>query len=247
MLQKLFVIAVLVSVSAFFFTATTGYADATASDIDLDIGISYEGKGVSGRLAPHFSDDPAIGGDLSLQWREFRVGVRAARYLGLFSLIGGSGHTTFSADMRKEVGDYDLDVAYSYVRMESSLPSWWPWRDGNRHELFLKAGYYLTDRLHPYALAGGILAGDAVVTIGGVGSVIRFPLNRRVDFIADGYAATSLLSHNSGDRTAFGKVSGSLLITFQSLPISLKTGLNVFKQIDDEYKVWTALAAHYTF
>ena len=247
MLQKLFITIALVFVSAIFFTATTVYADTAASDIDLDIGISYEGRGVSGRLAPHFSSDPAIGGDLSLQWREFRAGVRVARYLGLFSLIGNSGHTAFSADMRKKVGNYNFDFGYSYVRMQSVLPSWLPWVAGNRQEVFLRAGYPRTDRWYPYALGGAVLAGNAIVTVGGIGSVIRFPLNRRVDFVMDGYAATSLLSYNSGDWTAFGKVSSSLLITFQRVPISLRIGLNAFKQIDDEYKVWTAFTAHYTF
>ena len=246
MLQKLFIIAALF-VSAVFFIVTTGYADTIISDINLDFGINYEGKGSSGWLTPHFSHDPAIGGYSLLQWREFRAEVLVARYLGFLSLIGDSGHTTFSAHMRKKVGTYDLDFGYSHVRMESVLPSWLPWITGNRQEIFLKAGYQRTGRWYPYALGGGVLAGDAIAVVGGIGSVIRFPVSRRIDFVADGHAATSLFGHDSGDYMVFGKVSGSFLFAFQRFPISLKGGLHVFKKVGDNHKAWTVFTASYTF
>ena len=246
MLQKLFIIATLF-VSAVFFTVTTGYANTTTSDINLDFGITHEGKGSSGWLTPHFSRDRAIGGYSLLQWREFRAEVRVARYLGLLSLIGDSGHTTFSAYMRKKFGTYDLDFGYSNVRTESVLPSWLPWITGNRQEIFLKAGYQRTGLWYPYALGGGVLAGDAIAAVGGIGSVIRFPVSRRIDFVADGHAAASLFGHDSGDYMVFGKVSGSFLVAFQRFPISLKAGLHIFKKAGDKHKAWTALTASYTF
>ena len=246
MLQKLFITVVLF-VLVVFFTVTDGYADTATPDINLDFGISYEGKGSSGQLTPHFSRDPAIGIYSLLQWREFRAEVRVARYLGLLSLIGDSGHTTFSAHMRKKVGTYDLDFGYSYVRMQSLLPSWLPWITGNRQEIFLRTGYQRTDLWYPYALGGAVFAGDAMTTVGGIGSVIRFPVNQRIDFVADGHVATSLFGHNSGDHMVFGRVSGSFLTALQRFPISLKIGLHAFKQTGDEYKMWIALTAFYTF
>ena len=246
MLQKLFIIATLF-VSAVFFTVTTGYADTTTSDINLEFGINYDGKGSSGWVTPHFSRDPAVGGYSLLQWREFRAELHVARYLGLLSLVGDSGHTTFSAYMRKKSGIYDLDFGYSNVRVESDFPSWLPWITGNRQEIFLKAGYQRTGRWYPYALVGGVLAGDAIAVVGGIGSVIRFPVSRRIDFVADGHTAASLFGHDRGDYMVFVKASGSLLITFQKFPIPLKAGLHIFKKVGDKHNAWTALTAYYTF
>lgn len=225
---------------------SVGYADT----LDVHLGVFSESKGVSGDLLPHFSSDRAVGGVLAVRWREYVFGIETAKFIGLRSMLGTSGHTTLFANTQRKIRTYDVDLRYNYIRMESMMPSWWPWTDNNCHEVVMKLSYPKTDRWHPYALAGlasteGALSGTFTV-VGGAGSVVFFPVTQRIDFTMDTFAAIFLFSL-SQERKIFGKVSGSFSFEFETLPLTLEAGLHLFKDLGHTSKTWTDLSLLYTF
>ena len=224
-----------------------GYAD-TVDTLDLHLGVFSGSKGVSGDLMPHFSSDRAVGGAIAVEWRAYMLGIESAKFIGLRSMLGTSGHTTLFAKTQRKIGKYDTDVWYNYLHMHSMMPSWWPWTDDNCHEVIMQIHYPTTGKWHPYALAG-LLATEGALsdtfTVVGGGATAVFPVNRRIDFTADVFAAAFLFSL-SDQRKFFGKAGGFFSFDFMTLPLSHQAGLDVFKVLGDETKAWTTLRVLYT-
>ena len=244
-MQKNFV-ALVAFLAVNIVTPFVGYADT----LDVYLGVFSESKGVSGYLTPHFSSDPAVGGSLAAEWREYVVGVETAKFVGLRSMLSTSGHTTIFVNTQRKIRSYDADVQYNYIRMQSMMPSWWPWNDNNCHEVVVKIRYPKTDKWHPYALTGIAVAEDAwldtFTIVGGAGSTATFPVTQRINFVVDAFVATFLFSV-SQERKVFGKADGSFLFNLKTLPLSFKAGLHAFKELGDEYRTWTDLSLLYTF
>ena len=246
MIQKSFVLFVAVLLVGA--VALRGYAD-TEDALDVHLRVFSGSKGVSGDLMPHFSSDRSVGGAIAAEWRAYMLGIETAKFIGLRSMLGTSGHTVLFAQTQRKIGKYDTDVRYNYLHMQSMMPEWWPWADDNCHEVIILAHYPTTSRWHPYALAGllateGALS-DTFTVVGGGGATTVFPVNRRIDFTVDVFAAAFLFSL-SDQRKFFGKAGGFFSFDFMTLPLSLQAGLDVFKVLGDETKVWTTLKVLYT-
>ncbi|MCY4577299.1 MAG: hypothetical protein OXB96_02635 [Candidatus Kaiserbacteria bacterium] len=236
------VIAVLIAISI-----SVCSADAS---IAVQLGASYAGKGTAGYLTPRFSSDPAIGGDLVVQWQEYRFGLQAAQFIGLRSILGNSGHTTLSIDTKKDIhASYVASIRYQYVQMQSALPSWWPWNDGNHHEVIVKISRRQTDRWHPYALAGAGFAdgfwSDTFVVVGGGGSMVTIPINQRTTFTADAFVGAVLITNK--DRKIFGRIDGSLHRQLTILPVTCSIGLHGYQKAGDKRRIWIDLGLQYSF
>ena len=187
---------------------------------------------------------------LAVGWREYVFGIETAKFIGLRSMLGTSGHTTLFANTQRKIGKYVADAQYTYIRMQSMMPSWWPLTDNNCHEMVLKMNYPKREKWHLYALAGLAAAEgsllDTFTVVAGGGTTATFPIARRISFTTDAFVAAFLLSL-SQDRKVFGKASGTFLLTLETLPLSFEAGLHAFKELGAGAKTWTAFGLQYTF